>query len=79
MSKAKIFLAAAATSLAIAPVAAQAGTRADSSPVSVDVSRSAAPVAGQNDVVHLSPALILLFLALIAALVAALSGGRSRG
>jgi hypothetical protein len=79
MIKSKILATAAVASLALAPVAAQAGTRAESSPVSIDVSRASAPVAGQSDLFRMSPALILLLLALIAAIIALASGGRSRG
>ena len=69
----------AAAGLAIAPVAAQAGTRAESSPVTIDVQRSAAGTTDASNVNFANPAWILLLLAAIAALIAVLSGGRSRG
>lgn len=69
----------AAAGLAIAPVAAQAGTRAESSPVAIDVQRGAAGTTDASNINFANPAWILLLLAAIAALIAVLAGGRSRG
>ncbi len=77
VSKTSVLVAAAG--LALAPVAAQAGTRAEASPVTIDVQRGTAGVADANGVGHFNPAWLLLLLALIAALVASLGGGRTRG
>jgi hypothetical protein len=77
----KFAVAVVATGLAIAPVAAQAGTRAESSPIAVDAARASAPVDAENDLAKKGFSLVwlLLLLAVIAAVVAAASGGRTRG
>ena len=69
---------AAAASLALAPVAAQAGTRAESAPVTVDVQRAGQPGAEENALGLASPLLLLLLISTVAAIVLALTG-RSRG
>ena len=70
----------AAAGLAFAPIAAQAGTRAESSPVTIDVQRAAPGTADASNVGAFNPAWLLLLLAVIAALLAGLSGsGRTRG
>ena len=78
MLKSNLLAVTAALGLAVAPVAAQAGTRAASAPVSIDASRASAPLAGESEVFKFSPLYLLLFAAFLAALIAAL-GGRSRG
>lgn len=77
LSKAAFALAAA--TMAVAPVAAQAGTRADSSPVVMDVQRAAPGTVDANNIAHFNAAWLLLLLAAIAAFIAVISGGRSRG
>jgi len=69
----------AAAGLAISPIAAQAGTRAEASPVTIDVQRAAPGTVDANGVGRFNPAWLLLLLAVIAALIAGLSGGRTRG
>lgn len=78
MLKTNVLAVTTALGLAVAPVAAEAGTRAASAPVTIDVARASAPLAGESDAFKLSPWLLLLLAAFIAALIAAL-GGRSRG
>jgi len=68
----------AAAGLAIAPIAAEAGTRAASSPVAVDA-RGSAPVAGENELAGSNLIWLLLLLTVLAAVLAAGGGGRSRG
>lgn len=77
LSKTALMMSAGA--LATAPIAAQAGTRAESSPVVVDVQRGAAGTSDANSIGRFKPAWLLLLLAAIAALIAIASGGRSRG
>ena len=74
-----ISAAVASVGLMVAPVAAQAGTRAGSSPVTIDVQRASAGTGEANELGQFNLAWLLLLLAVIAALVAALSGGRTRG
>lgn len=74
----KLLALAALATLAVAPVAAQAGTRAESAPVAVDVQRSAGSGSGESEIGLLNPAWLLLFLAAVAPPVAAVAG-RSRG
>ena len=79
-SLAKKFSIVAAAGLAFAPIAAQAGTRADSSPVVVDVQRGSAGVTDASNVSGFNPAWILLLLAAIAAILAVLNAtDRTRG
>ena len=78
-STTKTFAVVAAAGLTIAPIAAQAGTRADSSPVVVDVQRGAGGTAGESDLAGFNIAWLLLLLAAIAALVVLASDGRTRG
>ena len=66
--------------LAFAPIAAQAGTRAETSPVTVDVQRGSADVNDPSNIGAFNPAWILLILALIAAILAVINAtDRSRG
>ncbi len=76
----KALAAVAVAALAIAPVAAQAGTRAASSPVTVDVSRGADAVAGESDFSgrNRNIAWLLLLLAAVIAIVIAATG-KTRG
>ena len=69
----------AVTGLAVFPVAVQAGTRAQSSPVTIDVQRGAPGTADENAAGQFNLLWLLLLLAVIAALVGSLSGGRTRG
>jgi hypothetical protein len=79
----KTFAMAAAFGLAFAPIAAQAGTRAASAPVSVDASRVSAPGSEANELGGVfNPLWLILLLAAIAAAAGLASGGgngRSRG
>jgi hypothetical protein len=73
----------AAAGMAFAPVASAAGTRAASSPVTVDA-RGSAPVAGESEASGKSLVWLLLLLAVLAGILAAGGGGggdggRSRG
>lgn len=68
-----------AAGLAFAPIAAQAGTRAESSPVVVDVQRGSAPVTDSNEIFGLGNEGYLILLLLLAAAIAAIVAGRSRG
>ena len=77
LSKAAFAFAAAA--MVVAPAAVQAGTRAQSSPVVMDVQRASPGSVDANSVGQFNPVWLLLLLAVVAALVAAASGGRSRG
>lgn len=81
MKSSKIAAAFAVSALAFAPIAAQAGTRAGSSPVSVDVSRVSAPSAGENELAagKFSLVWLLALLAVIAAIISATGGDRTRG
>lgn len=73
----RVLVGIAAASLSLAPMAVQAGTRAASSPVAVDVERGASPLADHSEL-HRSLLWVLLFLAAVAAIDTA-TGGRSRG
>ena len=81
MTARKFFASVSAAAMVAAPLAAQAGTRAESSPVAVDVQRGSADVAGQSEMAGFNLVWLLLLLAVIAAIVAASGGGgdRSRG
>lgn len=74
----KLMAIAAAASLAIAPAAAQAGTRAASSAVDVSIDRASGPVDGQNELAGIKFIWIIAFLAAVAVFVAAVKG-KSRG
>ena len=82
-SLSKKFAIVAAAGLAFAPIAAQAGTRADSSPVAVDVQRGSADVTDASNASGFNAAWILLILAAIAAILAVIaatsSDDRTRG
>ena len=78
-SLSKISVVTAAAGLALAPVAAQAGTRAASSPVTVDVQRGASGTTDSGAIAGFNWAWILLLLAAIAALIALIDDGRTRG
>ena len=69
----------AAAGLAFAPIAAQAGTRAESSPVAIDVQRGSAPVADGNEIFGLGDEGYLILLLLLAAAIALILSGRTRG
>jgi hypothetical protein len=70
----------AAAGLAFAPIAAQAGTRAESSPVTVDVQRGSADTTDVSNAGAFNPAWILLLLAVIAAILAVINAtDRTRG
>lgn len=77
-SLSKTLTAVAAAGMAIAPIAAHAGTRAESAPVSIDTQRASAAVAGESNVAELSPLFLIFIAAIIAALTLALTG-KSRG
>lgn len=75
----KLAFATAAAGLLVAPVAAQAETRASSAPVAADVSRASAGISDQSEIGKKSTLLwLLLLLAAIAALVAAAGNGDNR-
>jgi hypothetical protein len=80
-SLSKKFAIVAAAGLAIAPIAAQAGTRAESSPVAVDVQRGSAGTTDVSNAGSFNPAWVLLLLALIAVILAVVNAtdGRTRG
>ena len=65
--------------LALTPASAQAGTRAQSSPVEIDIQRRAPDAGDTNAAGQFNLIWLLLLLAVIAALVGTLSGGRTRG
>ncbi len=68
----------AAAGLAFAPIAAQAGTRAESSPVAVDLQRGSAPVSEANEILGIDDALFVILLLLLGGALA-LIVSRSRG
>lgn len=80
-SLSKKFAIVAAAGLAFAPIAAQAGTRAESSPVTVDVQRGAEGTTDANSIRGFNSAWVLLLLALIAVILAVVNAtdGRTRG
>ncbi len=69
---------AAAAGLAFAPVAAQAGTRAESSPVAVDLQRGSAPVSEANEILGIDDGVFVILLLLLGAALT-LIVSRSRG
>lgn|GEM_PF-3770730 len=75
----KRFAIVAAAGLAFAPIAAQAGTRAESSPVAVDLQRGSAPVGEANEILGISEEALIILLLLLAAAIALILSGRSRG
>jgi len=68
----------AAAGLAFAPIAAQAGTRAESSPVAVDLQRGSAPVSEAHEILGIDDELFVIFLLLLGGALA-LIVSRSRG
>ena len=68
----------AAAGLAFAPIAAQAGTRAESSPVAVDLQRGSAPVSEANEILGIDDELFVILLLLLGAALALILS-RSRG
>ncbi len=74
----KISAIVAAGGLAFAPVAAQAGTRAESSPVAVDLQRGSAPVSEANEILGIDDELLVILLLLLGAAFALILS-RSRG
>lgn len=82
-SRSKFVCAIAAAGMVLTPIAAQAGTRAESSPVAVDVSRGSEGVVEGSEL-QFSIIWLLLLLAAVAGIVAAAGGGgggdgRTRG